>query len=74
MGTLEVSVKGGKVSRCYQFVRFQHLSKAAYLSIIQLAQSNGEVFCPQSANATPRSQDGKLIRLWDYRLLKDLDS
>lgn len=49
----------------YRLIWFQHLSKAAGTTVIELARQNGEQFYPRHSNANPRSEDGALIRLWD---------
>lgn len=53
------------MSSHYRLIWFQHLSKAAGSSIIEMAALNGETFYPQHTNGNPRGNDGKLIRLWE---------
>ena len=49
----------------YRLIWFQHLSKAAGTSIVELAKANGEKFYHQHSNGNPRNSDGTLVRLWD---------
>jgi len=51
--------------KTFRLVWFQHLSKAAGTSIVELARANGEKFYPHNANGNPRKNDGSLIRLWE---------
>ncbi|MFC1542420.1 sulfotransferase family 2 domain-containing protein [Pseudomonadota bacterium] len=65
-----------EVAGDYRLIWFQHLSKSAGTSIVELAMANDEKFYPQHSNGNPRNNDGTLIRFWDmdsYQLRKFVD-
>lgn len=53
------------MAKNYRLIWFQHISKAAGTSIVELARANDEIFYPRHKNGNPLKSDGTLIRLWE---------